>query len=88
MRSGALDKVRTQHLAQIRTPTLICQGERDTMGSQTEVERYALSDAIRFCWLEDGDHGFKPRKASGTSERANFDRALSAIANFVTCITD
>ena len=51
-------------------------------------EGYLLSDAIRFCWLDDGDHGFRPRKASGTSERENFDSALSAIANFVTCITE
>jgi len=86
--AGRPDRVRTQHLATIRTPTLICQGERDTMGNRVEVEGYDLSDAIRFCWLQDGDHSFKPRKASGTSEDANFERALSAITNFVTYITE
>jgi len=86
--AGRPDRVRTQHLATMRTPTLICQGERDTMGSRAEVEGYDLSDSIQVCWLQDGDHGFKPRKASGTSESANFERALSAIANFVIYITE
>jgi predicted alpha/beta-hydrolase family hydrolase len=50
-------------------PTLICQGTRDIFGTPEDVESYELSDKIHIVWLEDGDHGLKPRKAiSGLSE--------------------
>jgi len=86
--SGRPDRLRTDHLKTIRTPTLVCQGARDPMGNRTEVVRYSLSESIQFCWLPDGDHGFKPRKASGTTENANLQAAVSAIADFVMHITD
>ncbi|PZM15038.1 alpha/beta family hydrolase [Rhizobium tubonense] len=59
---GQPDKLRTQHLAELQTPTLICQGTRDQFGTQDEVSRYTLSKSIEILWLEDGDHGLKPRK--------------------------
>jgi predicted alpha/beta-hydrolase family hydrolase len=74
---------RIEHLRQLRTPTLILQGARDPFGPPEEVRRYALSPAIRVRWLEDGDHGFKPRKASGRTERQNWDEAIDAFAGFV-----
>lgn len=55
------DKLRTGHLATLRTPTLICQGTRDPFGTRQEVKGYALSDAITLLWVEDGDHHLKPR---------------------------
>jgi predicted alpha/beta-hydrolase family hydrolase len=60
--SGLLDKPRILHLADLKTPTLICQGTRDEFGTRPEVEAYTLSDAIEILWLEDGDHDLKPRK--------------------------
>jgi predicted alpha/beta-hydrolase family hydrolase len=48
------------------------------------VRDYDLAPAIRVHWLEDGDHGFKPRKASGRSERENWDEAIEAMAGFVS----
>jgi predicted alpha/beta-hydrolase family hydrolase len=74
---------RTDHLRHLRTPTLILQGARDPFGPPDEVRGYALSPAIRVHWLEDGDHGFKPRKASGRSERQNWDEGIEAFADFV-----
>ncbi|OBZ95327.1 alpha/beta hydrolase [Pararhizobium polonicum] len=59
---GKLDNLRTQHLAELKTPTLICQGTRDEFGTREEVAGYALSGNIRILWLEDGDHDLKPRK--------------------------
>ena len=49
----------------------------------TGVRAYDLAPAIRVHWLADGDHGFKPRKASGRGERQNWDEAIGAIAAFV-----
>ena len=56
------DKLRTAHLSDLKTPTLICQGTRDPLGSEEEVKGYDLSDAIELLWLPDGDHDLKPRK--------------------------
>jgi len=55
-------QLRTAHLQNLRTPALIVQGMRDLFGTRPEVEGYALSEAIRILWLEDGDHDLVPRK--------------------------
>ncbi|MFS8114014.1 alpha/beta hydrolase [Rhizobium jaguaris] len=60
---GKPEDLRTAHLEQLKTPTLICQGTRDQFGAREEVADYVLSDAIEIVWLEDGDHDLKPRKA-------------------------
>ena len=76
------EKLRTEHLETLKTPTLICQGTRDPFGTREEVPAYPLSKKIKLHWLEDGDHGFKPRKASGRTEQQNWDDALDAIKAF------
>lgn len=80
---GNLSQLRTAHLESLRTPTLIVQGTRDPFGTREEVAGYALSSAIRVEWLEDGDHSFKPRKASGLSESGHVARAAELAAAFV-----
>lgn len=85
---GKPEKLRTEHLEQLKTPTLICQGERDTMGRQDEVAQYSLSPAIHMHWLADGDHSFKPRKASGHSEADNLESAASAVVAFIAELAD
>jgi len=80
---GKPDRLRTGHLATLRTPSLICQGERDPFGRREEVTGYVLSPAIRLCWLPDGEHSFKPRRASGHSEAANLQRAVEASLAFI-----
>jgi len=79
---GRPEKPRTEQLAALKTPTLILQGTRDPLGNADDVAGYTLSPAIRVHWLADGDHGFKPRKASGRSERQNWDEAIAAVAAF------
>lgn len=75
---------RIGHMANLVTPTLILQGERDTLGNAGEVAGYDLSGAVRVHWLANGDHGFKPRRASGLTERQNWDEAMAEIAKFVS----
>ena len=81
--AGKPDKLRTEHLAALRTPTLILQGERDPLGRPEEVAGYALSPAIALEWLPDGDHDLKPRKASGHTHADNIARAADLAAAFV-----
>ena len=44
---GKPGRLRTEHLTELRTPTLIVQGERDAMGRKDEVIIYSLSRATR-----------------------------------------
>ena len=60
---GKPDQLRTGHLAEMKTPTLIVQGTRDPFGTREEVLAYTLSKSIEIFWLEDGDHDLRPRKA-------------------------
>jgi len=83
--SGKPEQVRTEHLASLRTPTLILQGERDALGNRDEVSGYTLSEQIKLHWLTDGDHGFKPRKASGKTAEENLREAVDAVAAFANC---
>jgi predicted alpha/beta-hydrolase family hydrolase len=80
---GKPQQPRIAHLAELRTPTLICQGERDPFGRRDEVAGYRLSPAIRLHWLSDGEHSFKPRKISGVTEDDNRQTAAEAIGEFV-----
>ena len=74
---------RLEHLVGLKTPTLICQGTRDALGTREEISGYRLSATIQFYWLEDGDHSFKPRKASGLTESENWQNAIDAIGVFI-----
>lgn len=81
--AGRPDSLRIEHLRELRTPTLICQGTRDTFGSAEEVALYPLSAPIRLAWIEDGEHSFIPRKGSGRTWQKNLDQASEAILAFV-----
>ncbi len=83
---GKPAQLRTAHLAGLRTPTLIVQGERDPFGSREEVESYQLSGAIRIEWIEDGDHSLKSRQKSGRTEKQNLAQAVSAVTEFVLAL--
>jgi uncharacterized protein len=84
---GKPENLRVAHLETLSTPTLICQGTRDTLGTKEDAQGYALSDAIRLHWLEDGDHGFKPRKKSGLTEDGNWTSAITAISGFAASLS-
>ena len=52
-------QTRIEHLKELRTPTLIVQGTRDTFGTPPEVATYTLSPSIEVEWIEGGDHSLK-----------------------------
>lgn len=80
---GKPERTRTAHLADLRTPALIVQGERDAMGNRDEVAGYELSSSIEMVWLPDGDHSFVPRKRSGVTESENVAAAVEAVRAFI-----
>jgi hypothetical protein len=84
---GTPEATRTAHLAGLAMPTLIVQGERDPFGSRAEVSAYTLSSAIRVAWIDDGDHDFGPRGASGFTRKGNLAAAADAVAAFLARLT-
>ena len=84
--TGKPDKLRVEHLKSIETPTLIAQGERDPFGNIDEVSGYTLSPNIQIHWLTDGEHSFKPRKASGRTAEENWQDAVDAVSTFASGI--
>ena len=54
------EQLRTAHLLALRTPTLICQGERDPFGGLDEVTGYGLPATIDVRWFP-GDHDVQPK---------------------------
>ena len=81
--AGKPEKPRVAHLAELRTPTLIIQGERDTLGNKETVAGYELSAAIELHWLQAADHDLKPLKASGFSHQQHLQTAVGAITAYL-----
>ncbi|MFY0309939.1 alpha/beta family hydrolase [Leisingera sp. D0M16] len=82
--AGKPEKLRTGHLAGLKTPALICQGTRDPFGTREEAASYALSDTVAFCWLDDGDHDLKPRKkVTGLTQEQHLQSAADEIARWI-----
>jgi len=86
--AGRPEQPRTAHLEHLATPALVCQGERDPMGTPDDVAGYALSPAIAFSWAPDGDHDLRPRAASGRTRAQNLDAAADAVAAFAHALAD
>lgn len=80
---GKPDKLRVEHLIDLQQPLLIVQGERDRFGHVQEVSGYGLKEPVQLCWLADGDHSFKPRKASGYSQEQHIQAAALASLKFI-----
>lgn len=81
--SGKPEKPRVAHLAELHTPTLIIQGERDALGDRQSVAGYSLSAAIKLHWLAAADHDLKPLKSSGFSHQQHLQAAADALAEFL-----
>jgi uncharacterized protein len=80
---GKPDRLRTEHLGAMTTPTLVLQGERDPFGTRSEVAGYALADSIRVHWLQDGNHDLAPRRKSGRTSEQNLSEAIEEIVKFL-----
>ena len=80
---GKPEKLRIEHLKDIKAPLLIAQGSRDKLGSKEDVASYELYKAINWLWLEDGDHDFKPRVKSGLNHQSHLNKTIEICSNFV-----
>lgn len=81
--AGKPERLRTEHLATLATPTLIVQGERDALGTRAEVAGYALAPGIEVQWIATADHDLKPLKSSGLSQTQALVETAAWVAAFV-----
>nr|WP_309674577.1 alpha/beta family hydrolase [Halomonas campisalis] len=80
---GKPDTLRLAHWPLLACPTLVVQGSRDPFGARDEIAGYALPDSVAVHLLEDGDHDWKPRRASGHTQQGHIEAAATAIAAFM-----
>ncbi|WP_298940285.1 alpha/beta family hydrolase [uncultured Psychromonas sp.] len=80
---GKPEKLRIEHLAAIKQPVAIIQGSRDKLGDQNEVISYSLPNTFQWCWLEDGDHDFKPRVKSGLTHQQHIQSSITYLAAYI-----
>ncbi|MDF1793078.1 MAG: alpha/beta fold hydrolase [Thalassobaculaceae bacterium] len=83
---GKPERLRTEHFAALRCPTLIIQGTRDPFGTREELPAMALPDTLSVDWIEDGDHDLAPRKKSGWTVEQAWDRAAEIADRFLRAL--
>lgn len=80
---GKPEVMRTSHLLRMRMPALIVQGTRDQFGGPEVVRLLSFPPNIQIHWIGDGDHSFKPTKASGRTEQEMLAAAVAAVAAYL-----
>lgn len=85
---GKPEKTRTEHLADLKRPTLIIQGTRDPFGKPDEVSGYNLSPSIELHWLQDGDHSLEMLKRSELSTEQSWQLAADYARKFIMANSD
>ena len=85
---GKPDKQRLEPLQSVRCPTLVVQGERDTMGKPDAWQPLVLAKHIRLIWIPDGDHSLQPRPSSGLLPATRWREAAAHVGAFLDEVLD
>ena len=82
---GRPERLRAAHLEDIATPMLFVEGTRDPFCPLDTLEsvRTSLQAPTEVAVIEDGDHSFKVRKASGRDTAAALTEAVDAVVDWV-----
>ncbi|HMG72286.1 MAG TPA: alpha/beta fold hydrolase [Pyrinomonadaceae bacterium] len=82
---GRPDKLRDEHLKDIRAPMLFVQGARDAFGSAAEIraviKRLRLPAKIHV--IEGGDHSFKVPKSLGVPQPNVYEAIMDEVAGWL-----
>ena len=85
---GQPDKLRMEHLKQIKIPMLFCQGSRDTFGNEDEIR--ALKKKLRLpatlYFISGGDHSFKAPKSAGKTQDEIHEAVMDQIAEWAASL--
>lgn len=84
---GRPDKLRDEHLGEIRAPMLFCQGARDTFGTKDEIGAVIKKRRLpaTLYVIEGGDHSFKVPKSLGPQEKI-YENVIDEIAKWARSI--
>jgi len=76
--AGKPEKERSDHFPRLDMPVLFVSGTRDSLAAKPALTKAArkVKGPRSFHWIESGDHGFKPLKASGLT----VDGVLAVVA--------
>lgn len=75
-------------IVECQAPLLVVQGERDKFGHKALVDTWPEMETAHLHWLTDGDHSFKPRKASGKTYDENMALATIYCQQFIEQIQE
>lgn len=85
---GRPDKLRAEHLKDIRAPMLFAQGARDAFGNADEIR--AIIKKLRLpatlYVIEGGDHSFKVPKGLGVPQEEVYERVMDEVARWAHSI--
>ncbi len=82
---GRPEKLRAEHLKDIRVPMLFVQGARDTFGAPDEIRTVMKQQRFKgeIFPIESGDHSFKVPKSSSVPQQQVYELAMDEIANWL-----
>ncbi len=82
---GRPEKLRAEHLKDIRAPMLFVQGARDAFGAPDEIRTVMKQQRFKgeIFPIESGDHSFKVPKSSSVPQQQVYELAMDEIANWL-----
>lgn len=85
---GQPDKLRAEHLQQIKVPMLFCQGSRDAFGNEDEIRglKKKLRLPATLYFIASGDHSFKAPKSAGKTQDEIHEAVMDQIVEWAQSI--
>ncbi len=81
---GKLDRWRTAHFEELKSPMLVIQGTRDPFGKPSEMAGHEKELAfVRLRWLEGGNHDFQPLKSQSQTQKELISAAADETRAFI-----
>jgi predicted alpha/beta-hydrolase family hydrolase len=85
---GRPDKLRDEHLKEIRAPMLFVQGARDTFGTADEIratiKKHHLPATLYV--IEGGDHSFKVPKSAGIPQETIYEAVMDQVVEWTRTV--
>lgn len=82
---GRPDKLRDEHLPEIKVPMLFVQGARDAFGTEKEISELIKSRRLPATLypIVGGDHSFKVPKALGVPQQSVYETIMDEVAEWM-----
>lgn len=79
---GRPEKLRAEHLPEIKAPMLFVQGARDSFGTEKEISELIkkLRLPATLYAIEGGDHSFKVPKSAGVRQQKVYETVMDKVA--------